>query len=231
MTSTLNTSRAHHPRSPTQPTDISGCDGELIHIPSAIQPHGVLLVLRPKDLTIVQASRNTDAMLGREVDRLLGATLEQAIGGTAAAQLKPLLNGNVDVLPVHLRNITIEHADERRLFHAIAHRTHEHIVLELEELQKDSPAYTGLAHRLVNDFLDRIGIAANTEQLCLSAAREVRKITRFDRVMVYRFDDQWNGTVIAEDRNDALPAIRACGSPPPTSPARPASSTGSTACG
>ena len=35
-------------------------------------------------------------------------------------------------------------------------------------------------------------------------ARDVRAVTGYDRVMVYRFDPEWNGEVIAEDRRDDL---------------------------
>ena len=35
-------------------------------------------------------------------------------------------------------------------------------------------------------------------------ARDVRTVTGFDRVMVYRFDAEWNGEVIAEDRRPDL---------------------------
>jgi light-regulated signal transduction histidine kinase (bacteriophytochrome) len=38
------------------------------------------------------------------------------------------------------------------------------------------------------------------------AADEVRRITGFDRVLVYRFDANWDGHVIAESRNDELPS-------------------------
>ena len=36
------------------------------------------------------------------------------------------------------------------------------------------------------------------------AATWVRELTGFDRVMVYRFDDDWNGEVIAEAKLDSL---------------------------
>ena len=35
-----------------------------------------------------------------------------------------------------------------------------------------------------------------------AAARWVRELTGFDRVMVYRFDADWNGEVIAEAKRD-----------------------------
>ncbi|MDQ4059684.1 MAG: hypothetical protein M3145_01065 [Pseudomonadota bacterium] len=36
--------------------DLSTCEREPIHIPGSIQPHGVLLVLKPAGLEILQAS-------------------------------------------------------------------------------------------------------------------------------------------------------------------------------
>lgn len=33
----------------------------------------------------------------------------------------------------------------------------------------------------------------------LLALKEVRKLNGFDRVMIYQFDENWNGSVIAED--------------------------------
>jgi light-regulated signal transduction histidine kinase (bacteriophytochrome) len=38
--------------------------------------------------------------------------------------------------------------------------------------------------------------------------RQVRALTGFDRAMVLRFDQGWNGTVVAEDRSEELPSYR-----------------------
>ena len=40
-----------------------------------------------------------------------------------------------------------------------------------------------------------------------SLVTDVRALTGFDRVMIYRFDPQWNGEVIAEDRRDDLEPV------------------------
>jgi chemotaxis family two-component system sensor kinase Cph1 len=40
------------------------CAREAIHQPGAVQPHGVLLVVRISDGAIVQASTNASALLG-----------------------------------------------------------------------------------------------------------------------------------------------------------------------
>ena len=52
--------------------DIANCDREPIHIPGAVQPHGVLLSLREPELVVVQASDNTADLFGRVVAYVLG---------------------------------------------------------------------------------------------------------------------------------------------------------------
>src|SRR5262249_19645734 len=44
------------------------------------------------------------------------------------------------------------------------------------------------------------------EEVAAVAAQQIRQITHFDRILVYKFDDDWNGVVIAEDRNEVLPS-------------------------
>jgi chemotaxis family two-component system sensor kinase Cph1 len=55
--------------------DFTSCDREPIHIPGAIQPHGVLLVFDRHDLTILQYAGDTASMLGVATDRILGLSL------------------------------------------------------------------------------------------------------------------------------------------------------------
>ena len=55
--------------------DLSNCDLEPIHIPASIQPHGLLLVLREPDLTIVQTSANVREYFDRSVDHVLNQPL------------------------------------------------------------------------------------------------------------------------------------------------------------
>jgi light-regulated signal transduction histidine kinase (bacteriophytochrome) len=49
-------------------------------------------------------------------------------------------------------------------------------------------------------------LAAEIADLAALAAEEVRRITGLDRALVYRFDTDWHGEVIAEDRNEMLPS-------------------------
>ena len=55
--------------------DLTNCDREPIHLPGAIQPHGVLLALREPGFVIEESSDNTLQLLGRGHADLLGRSL------------------------------------------------------------------------------------------------------------------------------------------------------------
>jgi two-component system, chemotaxis family, sensor kinase Cph1 len=55
--------------------DLTNCDREPIHIPGAIQPHGILLVVSRSEWKITQISHNTQGFLGIEPEQLLGQPL------------------------------------------------------------------------------------------------------------------------------------------------------------
>src|SRR5262249_753743 len=58
--------------------------------------------------------------------------------------------------------------------------------------------------RLVRFMVSRIQDELRLDDYCRAASREVRALTGFDRVMVYRFDEEYNGEVIAEEKADGL---------------------------
>ncbi|MCW2851444.1 MAG: histidine kinase, partial [Nocardioides sp.] len=64
--------------------DLTTCDTEPIHVPGAIQPHGVLLAVADETLEVVMASINTDSLLGRAADEVLGRPLAAVLGPRAA---------------------------------------------------------------------------------------------------------------------------------------------------
>lgn len=63
------------------PSDVSltNCDREPIHIPSAIQPHGVLITCTEDDFVIQQISQNALQLLGQPPAALLGQPLSKLL--------------------------------------------------------------------------------------------------------------------------------------------------------
>lgn len=180
--------------------DLDACAREPIHIPGSIQPHGALLVLR-LDLTIVQAAIGDIGLFSAE---------QSVAGRTLADVLPPALRPVADRLGAHFTSpqplsLGISRITDRA-FHMAAHRRGDLILLEFEEAETAEPLPFGNLDPLISGFLSDLQAAATVEELGALAAREVRRITGLDRVLVYRFDQDGNGTVIAEDGNGVLPS-------------------------
>lgn len=184
------------------PVDLSNCDREPIHIPGTIQPHGVLLALTEPDLTIVQASTNSQALLGIAHDDLLGATLPDILDPPPKAPLDQIIRDSIGHHAIDL-SLTVR----GRSFDSILHRSGKLLIVELEE-----PAANGMAAESLTDFtaqahdvLRRLQSASKLAVLWSTLAAVVRELTGFDRVMVYRFSEEdGSGEVIAENRRDEL---------------------------
>jgi light-regulated signal transduction histidine kinase (bacteriophytochrome) len=52
--------------------------------------------------------------------------------------------------------------------------------------------------------LANVNLADTTTEVCNAAITELKKISGFDKIMVYQFDEDWNGTVIAEIMEDGM---------------------------
>ena len=78
--------------------DLTNCDREPIHIPSLIQPHGVLLVLKDPTLEILQVSSNTQEVVGRQPDELLGKPLSDLLNVKQIKRIKQ--DDNLKMIPV-----------------------------------------------------------------------------------------------------------------------------------
>ncbi|NHZ90434.1 GAF domain-containing protein [Massilia sp. CCM 8733] len=183
--------------------DLSSCDQEPIRFPGSIQPHGFLLALSPA-LQVVQASDNLGAMIGVDPARAIGQVLEAVIGEQASLQLAPEIDAaDIGQRPLYLCTLGIGPV---RHFDVLAHYYDSLLILEFESVARASAADFRHLHRQVGEFLLKVGDSANTRTMSALAAQEIRRVTGFGRVMVYQFDDDGHGHVLAECRDDDYPS-------------------------
>jgi two-component system, chemotaxis family, sensor kinase Cph1 len=186
-----------------QPTvDLTNCDREPIHIPGAIQPHGVLLALREPGFFIEEASNNTLALLGQGHADLLGRSLDTLLTETSSRAIAACLAAPDPRASSPVRVETVEACGSRR-FDAILHRSGRLVVLELEPAQTEEVAFNDF-YRRVRGAVGRLHRATRVVELCQHAADEIAELTGFDRVMAYRFDRDDHGHVIAETKRASL---------------------------
>ncbi|WP_244433996.1 ATP-binding protein [Azospirillum sp. B506] len=184
--------------------DLDACAREPIHIPGSIQPHGHLLALEPDSLSLVCASAQAGAVLNRSPADAFGLPVDRLIDASSM----PSLARGLRAAPTEPVQLDILRLRDGKEFQVIAHRSGDLAILELEELPVSGVGTLEALYPQMREGIRRMQAAHGFDALLASTAEEVRMLTGFDRVLVYRFDEQWNGTVIAEDGNGRLPSYR-----------------------
>ena len=175
--------------------DLDQCAREPVHTIGQIQPHGVLFAISEPDLIVRQVSTNVRDLLGLSTGVVLGHSFEAVLGVEQFQAFRSHLFGNdaLTASPLRMRPGGAVHEMD-----CIVHR-HEGVLIV--ELELREGAYSLEPVNLDTDLrspLSRMEQAADISDLSQLAASEIERLSGFDRVMVYRFDEEWNGEVIAE---------------------------------
>ncbi|MDB5205746.1 MAG: multi-sensor signal transduction histidine kinase [Flavisolibacter sp.] len=172
--------------------NITNCESEPIHIPGSIQPHGFLLGAKKDDLTITHCSENCTLFLGVPVSEILGKPLGNFFSSKDITALEQNYLQATDELTRPFVFIL-----SQKSYHVTAHVSGDIIVLEFEILSEEPQLLPDIFIQM-RRFAYHTERADNLKMLCQDIADETRKITGYDRVMIYRFDKEYNGEVFAE---------------------------------
>lgn len=176
-----------------------------IHLPGSIQPHGVLLELS-ESLVILQVSDNTEEFLGQKPETLLNQSLNILCNREQITTIQQSLTEqltNINNTSASLK-LNLSTPTKTQYFDVIIHRNPTSIILELEPVNSNNQMSFLSFHSLVNDAILQMRQTSQIEDFFDIATKQIRKITNFDRVMVYKFDQNGSGCVIAEAKNEAL---------------------------
>lgn len=177
------------------------CANEPIRIPGAIQPHGALLTLLESDWTVQQVSANAREMLSVNPEVQPGDGLARWLGEAQADTLVEALRHadleSIDPLPMQFGG---------QAFDGLLHRHDGLLFLELEPVPPQSAVH-GLGSRLTRT-LRRLQAAKSLDELYAISVTEIRELTGYDRVMIYRFEEEGHGQVIAESAAPEMDAYK-----------------------
>jgi light-regulated signal transduction histidine kinase (bacteriophytochrome) len=173
--------------------DLTNCDREPIHIPGSVQPFGFLIALLP-DFSVGIASDNIGRFLGREPADVLGRPASDFISDAAIAAIRARVDFLAGPDAVE-RMFGVVLQEGGAPFDVAIHFSGAYLVIEAEPSVAEPGVNSG---ELVRLMLARVRKTAGVVELAQEAARQVRILTGFDRVMVYRFHPDGSGEVIAE---------------------------------
>lgn len=179
------------------------CDTQPIHRIGAIQSTGFFVAFAPRDRKIMIVSQNVEELFRRRFSSYEGhklgeflpePALERIIGAAKTVES----TGRAVFFPIH------GVGPERRSFQAYLHALDGLLALELEPF-RGAPDHeeevTGDAIQIENGlFIEELKRRATLEDASKLLCKHIRWLTGFQRVMLYRFQPNWEGVVIGEDR-------------------------------
>ena len=186
---------------PNPAVEADGCAQEPIHLSGAIQAHGYLIACAMPDWTVRHVSANVGELLGVPVDALLGHSLHEHVS-------EDILQAILDTLAVlSPGNAAAQRAGQANLgplgtaCDLVVHVADDlvHIEVEPRDSRGPTPQPTALAQSMISSVAHEA--PANFHDF---VAMQVRELTGYDRVMVYRFLHDGSGEVIAEARSDDM---------------------------
>ena len=184
-------------------TDIINCDSEKIHLLGQIQSHGFLIVIDDLDIVRFHSDNISDFINITEAS-LIGKPLnyvENLIINSGKSDIISQLinigriNKNLDQInPVAIDILGVA-------FFLIISVSGSHILLEFE------PAFSDLksdVQKMLGKTITQMLADKKLQSLLHNAATQVKDVVHYDRVMVYRFNDDGHGEVVAEAKNTDL---------------------------
>ncbi len=178
---------------------IQNCEDEPIHIPGSIQPHGFLLAIDRTTGLIALCSLNTGEFLEHPAVYFLSKIYSSVLPEVLSAAVR-----------THLANAGSEQSQVpvtllfgHRHYDCFFRMTGNYLLVEIVPAGDPTERlYSLLAEtdRLINQAGELKGLI----QLCQSVAERIRHLIGYERVMVYRFDEAYNGHVIAESISDGI---------------------------
>eukprot|EP00898_Chlorokybus_atmophyticus_P002791 jgi/Chlat1/3512/Chrsp23S03694 len=185
-----------------------------IQRPGSIQPHGATIVVKESDFMLLSMSANLFELLdapGNSPSQMAGIGMDarQLFTASSATHLEKAIQCK-DLGIVN--PIAVFSAASGKPHFAILHRVDVGLVIDLEPVHASatSPSQAGAlaSHKLASDAISRLQAlpGGDVRALCDSVVEEVRSLTGYDRVMIYKFHDDEHGEVVAESvRSDLEP--------------------------
>ena len=173
--------------------DAEFCGRVPLNQTNLIQPHGVVVVVDKSTSIIIQASENTEVIFGADAKAIVNKPFPDFI---SPQQYQTVQNRSgrthSERLPLTL---TINGRDLLSLLHA----KESYLIFEIELPRAEARPLSFLdMYQELKCIMAEVEDASTTAEACTKAIGELKRLAGFDKIMVYQFDEEWHGTVIAE---------------------------------
>ena len=194
---------------PPQNINFERCEDEPIHIPESIQSYGFLIAFNYKDLKISIVSDNcesvfTEPLIGKHFLEILSsdtnerAFLEETFDRVTKTKIR---------LPIklHLKASMLKEGAAIDYLAVVYDSGHNYVV-ELEPATEFRDTYS--AEQFIKlyamSIAPRFKEMTSLREMAQEMVSTIRYLTNMDRVVLYKFNDDYSGKVIAEAKADDM---------------------------
>ncbi len=181
------------------------CASEPIHQIGQVQPHAATLAFeRDGAKRVLHASENIEAFIGLPLSATLGRPLAALLDGEASIALDALIERCLRLSTPATGRFTLMAPAARVPMIAHLYEAGDLLALELE--RNDGAHLHGHLDNFLTETIDSLlalGALGERQAYFDGLAAQVRRLTGYDSVMVYRFDSNMDGEVIAQCRSAA----------------------------
>jgi light-regulated signal transduction histidine kinase (bacteriophytochrome) len=178
---------------------LENCADEQIRLPGSIQQHGFMLGLDEPGERIVLASENAEDFLATPLKLILGSSIELLIERELLSAVRGL---RCVVEPEGMVTYLGTYRLRDELFAVISHCIEGKRILEFE--RQDRLVGTEMMNSIITNFVSTLSKLEGQAELCEAVTRQVAQLTGFDRVLLYKFDDDGHGMVLSEANSGRL---------------------------
>ncbi|MEO0469787.1 MAG: ATP-binding protein [Bacteroidota bacterium] len=168
-----------------QDIDLSGCEREPLEFIGMIQAYGHLIVADASDLKVTHISERLPHFLDKPKEEIIGHSVLTLFPQIVWQQHESFI-------------VSLKHHDTEYLgeFRTVGDK----IFVEIS-LRNDNSL---LVSDMLNQFITECLSAESPDVLLVKTVGVLKKVLNYDRVMIYQFDQAWNGEVVAESKEEKL---------------------------
>lgn len=185
---------------------LTNCDIEPIRFLGKIQSHGFLIAVNKVSGLINYVSENISSHIKEEPKNLLGKNLEylgQALNLNESGSqflFNQLVSTGFSIKSIESINPYYIELSGKPYQIILALSGNDELIIEFEIETKN----TFESQKIIGSSISKILSGTTLNSVLQNAAKEIKKVISYDRVMVYEFGDDMHGEVVAEEKEDFL---------------------------
>ena len=174
--------------------ELNNCDKEPIHLIGHIQDFGCLIAVDKNTLKLTYFSENSISVLNISSDEIQNFLLSDIISSKKIKNIKKSIKES--------KPVSITERIRDKDFTVVIHLSQNNWVLEFE---KETKTINPLKYQEdLSKAMTELNSVQTEQAMCDKASELIREFYGYDRVMIYKFDADWNGKIVSEIKNKDL---------------------------